>query len=183
MKEIVTWISKCIEENGTIIATVISIISLLIALIQAVGSKLSKRENYTVQIDNVQQFVQQQECSLLISITIINHSISPLNITRIYYCDKSGEHLCRLKKTWCGEHYYPKFPETDIPITERVFSADFPLAIEPHGAKSELIKFELPQEEKKITKNDTVKLRVITNKSKKVLSLTCLDNKEDLTYL
>lgn len=67
-----------------------------------------------------------------------------------------------MNKTWSGEHYYPQFPETDIPRTERIFSAQFPISIQPNGAVSELIRFE--SDENISIMNDFLILEISTNK-------------------
>lgn len=86
------------------------------------------------------------------------------------------------KKSWCGERYYPQFPETDLPRTERIFSSEFPLNIQQNGANNVLVKFETDSLIE-IKKHDQVTLKILTNKKESVVKVVCLDDKKDLTYL
>ena len=114
--------------------------------------------------------------------TIVNKSDAPLNITQIYFIDGKTEYLCYLKKQWSGEHYYPVFPETDIPRTERIFSANFPLALQPNDAKSELIRFSITSNIS-IKKEDIIKLKIVTSKRTIVREIECRDDRQDLIHI
>ncbi len=172
-----------IKENEATIAITLSIASLVLALAQLICNKLKAREKFEILLNNVQQDNIGEITSLLLSITIINKSSSPLTITGFNYYDGNKKYFCTIRKQWIGEHYYPQFPETDIPRTERVFSANFPICLQANDARFEVIKFELPQRKECIMKGDVVELEVMTDKHGRDKSLICLDDKADLTYL
>lgn len=160
-----------------------TILALVLSLYQLIDTKVKHRVKFYIQIDNAQCLVKDQDVSnLLLSITIVNKSVLPLNITQIWFTDKNKEYLCSLKKQWVGEHYYPIFPETDIPRTERIFSTDFPITLQPNGAKSELVKFPVPCHVN-VKKHDIVQLKIATNKKVIICESECCDDKLDLTYL
>ena len=110
---------------------------------------------------------------IILWFNIINKSSSPLTITGLNYYDGNKKYFCMIRKQWIGEHYYPQFPETDIPRTERIFSANFPICLQPNDARFEVIKFELPQREDIIKKGNIVTVEVITDKHKKDKKLIC----------
>ena len=172
-----------VKENDATIAITLSIASLVLTLSQLINNKFKAREKFEIQLNNVQQYNVGEITSLLLFITIINKSSSPLTITGLNYYDGNKKYFCLLRKQCIGEHYYPQFPETDIPRTERIFSANFPICLQPNGARFEVIKFELPQREEIIKKGNIVTVEVITDKHKKDKKLICLDDKTDLTYL
>ena len=163
------------------ISNIISILALSLTLIQYFSALRKKREKYTVRIDNAQGGQSGRNNYLLVNMTILNHSSSNLNITRIYFVDGTTEYLCHLKESWCAERYFPNYPETDIPRTKRIFSSKFPLSILPNGATSELIKFKI-ESKKEITKNEIITLKFVTSKKEKTINLMVMDNKSDLTY-
>lgn len=67
----------------------------------------------------------------------------------------------------CAERYYPLFPKTAIPRTERIFSADFPISLYPKGAINALIEFKIDGMKK--IENQAIQLKVVTNKKPKYL--------------
>lgn len=85
------------------------------------------------------------------------HSIDIVTSDKITYS-------CQLLKEWISERYYPKFPETDIPRTERVYSTEFPTNLDSYQSSMNFVKFEIP--EKTISKltNENVKIIIHTNR-------------------
>ena len=164
------------------IDTIISVLALSLTLWQYISGLIKRRENYKVKIDNVQTAQTGRKNFVLLSMTILNNSASNLNITRMYLVEKKQQFLCHIKKSWCGERYYPQFPETDLPRTERIFSSEFPLNIQQNGANNVLVKFETDSLIE-IKKHDQVTLKILTNKKESVVKVVCLDDKKDLTYL
>ncbi len=137
------------------ISTIISILALVLTLVQYICGLIKNRESYKMLVDNVQVTQRGKKSFVLLTMTILNNSSSNLNITTIYYINGTDEFLCNIKKSWCGERYYPQFPETDLPRTERIFSAEFPLSIQPNGANNVLVKFEI-DDQIEIKKNDRI---------------------------
>lgn len=85
------------------------------------------------------------------------HSIDIVTSDKITYS-------CQLLKEWISERYYPKFPETDIPRTERVYSTEFPTNLDSYQSSMYFVMFEIP--EKTISKltNENVKIIIHTNR-------------------
>jgi hypothetical protein len=176
----IEFILRFLKNN---LPLIIAVSAFVLSFYQFIDAKIKHRVKLHILIDNAQCSVKDQdESNLLLSITIVNKSDSPLNITHIYFIDKDKEYLCSLKKQWSGEHYYPEFPETDIPRTERIFSTDFPITLQPNDAKSELVRFSVLSYIS-VKKHDIVKLRIATNKKAIICKLECCDDKQDLTYL
>lgn len=180
MNKLIEIILQFLHNN---LQLIIAVSAFVLFLYQFIDTKIKHGVKFYIQIDNAQCFVEDQNISnLLLSITIVNKSNSSLNITHIYFIDKDKEYLCFLKKQWSGEHYYPKYPETDIPRTERIFSTDFPITLQPNDAKSELVKFSVPNHIN-VKKHDIVRLKIATDKKVIICKLRCCDDKQDLTYL
>lgn len=167
LKQIWEWI---VSNRDFLIA----LIALIFTLLQFINSRIKNKEKYEIIIHNVETYTDVNKNVLLINMSIINCSSSTLNITKMFFVNSNKNILCKLNKTWSGEHYYPKFPETDIPITERIFSAQFPISIQPNGAVGELIKFE--SDESFIVNDDCLILRISTNKKTRKL---CINYKID----
>ena len=140
----------------------LALIALILTVIQFVISCVNNKEKYKVLVDNTDLSTVGNKNVLLVRMTIINSSSSTLNITKIFFLNKKDIILCKLNKTWSGERYYPKFPETDIPRTERIFSAQFPISIQPNGAVNELIRFESDKDFDIM--NDYLVFKISTNK-------------------
>lgn len=172
-----------LEKNIEIVSLIISIFALTISILQIIYNQIKKIENFNICIDNAQAFSVPGSSSLICSLMITNNSLSVLNINRIYFIKNGQEYLCYLKKQWCGEHYYPKFYETDIPRTERVFSSDLPISISPQGATSKLIRFKLPFNDLVLKSGDIIDLKIVTSKNTKKIKLSILDDKRDLSYM
>lgn len=85
---------------------------------------------------------------------------------------------CALTHRWIGERYYPKYDETDIPITERIFSADFPISLQPYQGTFEFVLFDVPADIE--LDDDFVTLKIITNKKNKVRILKIPKVNKDL---
>ena len=150
---------KWIENNKDFL---IALIALILTISQYVSSRIRNKEKYEIMSDKVELVTVGNKTVLLIKMSIINCSSSTLHITKMVLANSNNNIICNLNKTWSGEHYYPQFPETDIPRTERIFSAQFPISIQPNGAVSELIRFE--SDENISIMNDFLILEISTNK-------------------
>ena len=63
---------------------------------------------------------------------------------------------CLISHQWIGDHYYPDFPETDIPHTERKLSPDFPICLVPHSGGLFSIVFDFNKASKMPKHNMTI---------------------------
>ena len=151
----------------------IALFALIFTISQYVFSRIKNKEKYKIIADKVETCRVGNKNVLLINMSIINCSSSTLNITRMFFVNSKKNILCNLNKTWSGEHYYPKFPETDIPITERIFSAQFPISVQPNGAVSELIRFE--SDEDVFVEDNCLVLQISTNKKTRKLCVKYKD--------
>lgn len=79
---------------------------------------------------------------------------------------------------WVAERYYPKHNETDIPITERIFSADFPISLQSSQGIFEIVLFDIPANIK--LSKDFITLKIITNKKNKIYTLQVPKESKDL---
>lgn len=87
------------------------------------------------------------------------------------------------RRNGVGNTTTPKFPETDIPRTERIFSADFPICIPSLGAKRSIVKFEIDSAEAFPSDLNNIRLQIATNNKIKESTYTCKDSKYDMTYM
>ena len=163
------FIWKLIIDNRDFL---IALVALFLTILQFIISCVKNHEKYEIIADKVDLSSNGNKNTLLLSMSIFNCSSSPLNITKIYFINEKSKVLCKLNKTWCGEHYYPKFPETDLPRTERIFSAQFPISIQPNGAMSVLIRFD--SIENFIILDNCLKLEVSTIKNVRKISIKYL---------
>lgn len=167
-----------------IVSLCLSAMALVLSIFQIAKTAWEKREKYKLIVDNIQIIKSSSNSGIILNITIVNNSTAPLNITRISYVAKNKNvYLCFLSKKWCGEHYYPKFPETDIPRTERIFSADFPICIPSLGAKRSIVKFEIDSAEAFPSDLNNIRLQIATNNKIKESTYICKDSKYDMTYM
>ena len=150
----------------------IALVALFLTILQFIISCVKNQEKYEIIVNKVDLSSNGNNNTLLLSMSIFNCSSSPLNITKIHLINEKSKVLCKLNKTWSGEHYYPKFPETDIPRTERIFSAQFPISIQPNGAMSVLVRFD--SAENFIIPDNCLKLEVSTIKNIHKISIKYL---------
>lgn len=157
-------------SNREIIIDILAILAFIISTFQLICSFLCKKTNINVAIQETENFNLIEKQKLIFKMLLENNSSEPIAITRIFLIVDSNEYSCELNHKWIGEHYYPKYPETDTPCTERKFSADFPIQMEAKSAISSSVLFELPFN---IDKSQIVfyKLKVVTNKKSKIFKL------------
>jgi hypothetical protein len=119
-----------------IITDIIGILAFVLTVGQLIWGLWNKRTNIKLSIENLEQIRRESYTELILHTILIDKSRDTINITRIILIDSAGnEYPSLLEHKWIGEDYYPKFPETDIPITERKLSADFPIHLVGSGAK------------------------------------------------
>ena len=147
------------QEN---ITTVIAVISLVLTIGQLLYTCYRRRVNFSIELQAYQSTLvhvtddpaHPEKDNHVFFLTIINYSSSPVVLTKFYIYDEAGnKYLCRLRNTWVGEAYYPKFPETDIPRTDRKLSPDFPICLGAEQARNESIVFKIPKDTKIFTEN------------------------------
>lgn len=79
---------------------------------------------------------------------------------------------------YVGERYFPTFPESDIPRTERVLSADFPINIVANSGIMCKIVFDF--HDKTFVCGKMIDLKVQTTNKAKTYTLYCPDKSNDL---
>lgn len=153
---------------------VVATLAILLTLWQLISASLKKRTKLSLTIENVQQARLPQRKETILLCTIVNHSDAPINITRMVLVSKEGNEIsCILRKVMIGERYYPNYPESALPRSERIFSVQFPISLSAHGATSEQVVFSSPCDSKDFQEGDTMELLLITDKKSKRLRDTC----------
>lgn len=102
----------------------ISFLTLVIVVIRWIIEEKNKRAKISVQIVSIEK---QQPQNTIICFYITNHSTNPISVTNIFLKIQHGYLMSLLTKRWISQRTYPKFPETDIPLTEMIFSQTFPI--------------------------------------------------------
>ena len=153
---------------------VVATLAILLTLWQLISASLKKRTKLSLTIENVQQARLPQRKETILLCTIVNHSDSPINITRMMLVSKEGNEIsCNLCKVMIGERYYPQYTESDLPRSERIFSVQFPISLSAHGATSEQVVFSSSCDSEDFQEGDTMELLLITDKKSKRLRDTC----------
>ena len=125
----------------------IAILSLILSSTQWIYTLYKNRTNFSMSLERFQWY-EKPEYDYnqgIFTFMICNLSTAPLTITRMTIKKTS----CLITHQWIGDHYYPKFPETDIPTTERQLSPDFPITIAPNGSGLYSIVFHFDLEAKR----------------------------------
>lgn len=173
-------IVKFIAENKSLLTTIIAIAGFLLSLSQVIYSLWSKRTNISVSLETLFNSTIENKKSVKLGLIFQNNSSSPIIITRVSLLLNHCRALypCALTHRWIGERYYPKYDETDIPITERIFSSDFPISLQPSQGTFEVVLFDVPTDIE--LDDDFVTLKIITNKKNKVRILKIPKVNKDL---
>ena len=149
------------------IASIIGICGFVLASAQWIYTLYCKRTHYKVSIEKI-EFAPLINCSrCIITFTIQNLSNSPLIITKMIAHDTQ----CCLSHQWVGDHYYPKFPESDIPHTERILSADFPINMVAHSGGMYKVVFEF--HDKTFVPGNMIEVNIQTTNDSKNHLLYC----------
>ena len=172
-------IVKFITENKSLLTTVIAIAGFLLSLTQFIHLLWSKRTNISVSLETLRTSNIENKQSVKLGLTFQNNSSSSIIITRIsLLLNHRASYSCVLTHRWVAERYYPKYNETDIPITERIFSADFPISLQPSQGIFEIVLFDIPANIK--LSKDFITLKIITNKKNKMHTLQVPKESKDL---
>ena len=172
-------IVKFVVENKSLLTTVIAIAGFILSLFQFIHSLWSKRTNISVSLETLCTLNVENKKSIKLGLIFQNNSSSPIIITRVsLLLNHRASYSCVLTHRWVAERYYPKCNETDIPITERIFSADFPISLQPSQGTFEVVLFDVPSDIE--LDDDFVTLKIITNKKNKVRILKIPKVNKDL---
>ena len=172
-------IVKFVSENKSLLTTVIAIAGFVLSLFQFIHSLWSKRTNVSASLETLCTLNAENEQSIKLGLIFQNNSSSPIIITRVsLLLNHRASYSCVLTHRWVAERYYPKCNETDIPITERIFSADFPISLQPSQGTFEVVLFDVPADIE--LDDDFVTLKIITNKKNKVRILKIPKVNKDL---
>ena len=105
--------------------------------------------------------------SLVLGFYFTNLSDLPISIHLVEISEQNDKwYKCLLLRSWIGEKYYPKFPETDLPRTERIYSEEFPINLMSYQSKFSFIKFELPPKMNNSVVDNSIKIKIRTNRKK-----------------
>lgn len=156
------------------ITLAISIIGLLLSCAQWIYTLYCKRTNYKISIEKFEWYDKGTFNRCVLSLSIQNLSNSPLIITRINIKDTQ----CYLSHQYIGERYFPSFPESDIPRTERVLSADFPINIVANSGIMCKVVFDF--QDKAFVCGKMIDLKVQTTNKARTYTLYCPDKSNDL---
>ena len=130
------------EIYETEILFTISVSAFLMSLWQFIHEYLRSRVKLSVSVTAFEEHPYTN--STIYRFYFINSSSRSIVISSVAFLPYDGKSiLCYHSHQWCGERYYPKFPETDITITERKLSLDFPIIINPDSSVSGLVKFKI----------------------------------------
>lgn len=144
---------------------IIALAGFILSLSQWIYVLYSKRTNFNVTIENVEKADSRHIYTF--TFIIKNLSSAPLVITRTSINNVN----CLLLPCWIGERYYPKYEETDIPVTERVFSSGMPLNIPSNSSVIHTIAFKIPSDTDFILENPATVL-FSTDKTEKEFTLS-----------
>ena len=162
-------------------SNIVSTLAILLTLWQLISASLKRRTKLSLTIENVQQAHLAGRKETIILCTIVNHSDAPINITRMVLVSKERDEIsCNLRKRMVGERYYPNYPESDLPRSERIFSVQFPISLSAHGATSEQVVFSSSCDSENFQEGDTIELVLITDKKSKRLYDTCKIHDADI---
>lgn len=148
-----------------ILTFIIALAGFVLSLSQWIYVLCSKRTNFNVILENVEKADSRHIYTF--TFMIKNLSSAPLVITRTSINNVN----CLLLPCWIGERYYPKYQETDIPVTERIFSSGMPLNIPSHSSAIHTIAFKTTSDTDFILNNPATVL-FSTDKAEKVFTLS-----------
>ena len=172
-------IIKFVVENKSLLTTVIAIAGFVLSLFQFIHSLWSKRTNISVSLETLCTLNVENKKSIKLGLIFQNNSSSPIIITKVsLLLNHRASYSCVLTHRWVAERYYPKHNETDIPITERIFSADFPISLQSSQGIFEIVLFDIPANIK--LSKDFITLKIITNKKNKTYILQVPKENKDL---
>ena len=165
---------KFLSENQNNISSLIAILAFFLSLFQLIRDYCRRKTNVDVKLQNFELHNLPATTNYIILLTISNKSDAPIAITKILLTDDYGKDFsCCLTHKYIAEHYYNKFPETDIPCTERIFSPDFPINLPAHASNMPFIVFS--DSSIRLTPDSTIKITVITDKKSRAFEFPVPD--------
>lgn len=159
-------------KNKDVILYFISIVAFVMSTFHTIVYIVRKLAKIKFDVLNKEYSVS----GVVLTFRFTNLSDLPISIHSIDIVSNSGiTYSCQLLKEWISERYYPKFPETDIPRTERVYSTEFPANLESYQSSLCFVKFEIPEQTRDKLTNENVKIIIHTNRRKFSKSLNLKD--------
>ena len=151
------------------LSLIIAILSFAMSLTQWIYTLYKNRTHFSMSIERFEwyEYPEHNYNRSIFTFMIWNSSGAPLTITRMNI-EKTN---CLITHQWVGDRYYPKFPECDIPRTERKLSPDFPITIPPNGGGIYSIIFDFDLKAEK--PNHLITVNVQTSCKKKCFTLYC----------
>lgn len=162
------------QQTISYITLVIAIGGFILSSTQWIYTLYCKRVNFKVSIEKFEWYEYEKFNRCTLTLSIENLSNLPLIITRM----NIGNVQCYLSHHWIGERYFTKFPETDIPCTERILSADFPINIVANSGTMHGIVFDFY--DKSLTLGKLIELKIQTTNKLKTFTLYCPDKNNTL---
>lgn len=152
---------KFLTDNQTFILYLISISAFALSMYQFLEIKVKGRFKLNFQLINLEHHngTNRYVCCFCFN----NMSSKPVSINRVILIDDNNvEHTCYLSRKWIGEKYFPKFEETDIPITERILSTEFPIKLDSYQSSFNFVIFD--NEEIYLSNKTNFKIKIVTNR-------------------
>ena len=160
-------------DNQTTILYFISISAFLMSAYQTIKPLITDRVNLSFECYAIEE--HERISTSIYRVMFVNNSSKPINILRLDMPDIVGNsHQCEIVHRMCGESYYTKYPETDLPISERKLSFDFPIYLPANTAVSGLVKFSNIPVEKLNTR--ARKINIVTNRKVITCKINNVDN-------
>lgn len=154
------------------ITLIIAVLGFIMSLAQWCYSFYSKRTSFSVSIEKLEWYEYATYNRAIFTLMIWNLSDAPLTLTRMSINDVS----CLITHQWIGDHYYPSFPESDIPKTERKLSPDFPICIGSNGGGLYSIIFDFKDKSIKLPRLISFKIQTAHKKKNFILYCPNVDN-------
>lgn len=154
----------------------------LFAFAYSIIDIISKRTNIKMEIVEYYLFNGKDYNEYTFCINIDNNSSNPISVTKLLIRENNGLYTrCFLTPVYKGETYFPHCPETDLPLTNRILSASFPIHLAASESTLQRIVFKLDKDTDIYGPNNTVTFKVITNKRNKSFTLHCPYRKAKLS--
>lgn len=140
---------------------------------QLIYALWNKRAKFSIEVQNHEMGMRSDHVDHIFLLAINNLSTNPLVITRIVLIKENRLYPCYLTHQWCGERYYPNFPETDIPRTEHILSVDFPLHLTGQQSFLGFISFPVAFSECIPDNDSKLTFKIVTNRGFRNVTVTC----------
>lgn len=159
-------------KNSNIILDFVSIFAFVLSTGQLIYNFWKNKCRLKISIYNY-EYAENRNYFFL-STCICNMSSSPISITQIFLLgNNNNTYPCTLHHVWMGEYHFHKSVNTDIPCTERILSADFPINLVPHEASLCHIAFRVDDATSLFHQHFYMRLKIQTNKKSKYFRVYC----------